>query len=200
VGDGGVASLVDNPARTAEELADPTTGEDANRIIQLSEPLRAPVRLSGTPRVQLKASLDGASPYLTALLVDVGPQPVGSLEPVPGQQDCVAPGIPEDPGCFTRWAYTTVTSPWEIISRGWLDVRNRRSPSRTEPIDPGRFYRFTWEMEPKDHVFAAGHQIGVVVISTDRDYTLRYPAGTVVRVDTGASRVVLPLVSARTTG
>jgi X-Pro dipeptidyl-peptidase len=51
----------------------------------------------------------------------------------------------------------------------------------------------TWPLQPKDHVFAAGHRIGVVLISTDRDYTLRYPAGTRVGVDLGLSHAVLPL-------
>jgi hypothetical protein len=40
-----------------------------------------------------------------------------------------------------------------------------------------------------DHLFAPGHRIGVVLISTERDQTLRYPAGTTVGVRTGVSRV-----------
>jgi X-Pro dipeptidyl-peptidase len=87
----------------------------------------------------------------------------------------------------------TEETPYEVVTRGWLDVRNRISPARTTPIEPGRPYRFSWDLQTQDHVFAPGHRIGVVLISTDRDHTLRYPAGTEVGVRLGVSRVVLPL-------
>ena len=105
----------------------------------------------------------------------------------------MAPGIPEDPGCFDRREYVTAQTPWTIVSRGWIDVRNRFSPAHTTPIQAGRTYTFSWDLQPKDHVFKPGHRIGLVVISTERDHTLRYPAGTTVGVQLGVSRVVLPL-------
>ena len=61
------------------------------------------------------------------------------------------------------------------------------------PLEPGKPYTFTWDLQTDDHTFAPGHRIGVVLISTDRDHTLRYPAGTEVGVRLGVSRVVLPL-------
>ncbi len=54
--------------------------------------------------------------------------------------DCVAPGIPEDPGCFRQREYVTAVTPLTIVSRGWLDVRNRFSAARSLPIEPGRTY------------------------------------------------------------
>jgi X-Pro dipeptidyl-peptidase len=48
-------------------------------------------------------------------------------------------------------------------------------------------------LQTQDHVFPAGHRIGLVLISTERDHTLRYPAGTEVGVRLGVSRVELPL-------
>jgi X-Pro dipeptidyl-peptidase len=89
----------------------------------------------------------------------------------------------------------TAQTPSEIVTRGWLDVRNRRSPAVTTPVEPGRPYTFSWQLQTTDHVFAAGHRIGVVLISTERDHTVRYPAGTEVGIRTGVSRVVLPLTN-----
>jgi X-Pro dipeptidyl-peptidase len=48
-------------------------------------------------------------------------------------------------------------------------------------------------MQPNDYVFKTGHRIGVVVLSTDYDYTLRYPAGTFVKVQPGVSEIRLPI-------
>jgi X-Pro dipeptidyl-peptidase len=192
-GPGARQTFVDDPSRTAEDLVADELSADPNRLAYLSAPLERETRLSGTPRISVRADLAGESPYLTALLVDYGPADrYAGLRSLP-VQDCVGPGIPEDPGCFTRREYVTATTPLEIVSRGWMDVRNRFSPWRTTPIRAGRPYTFRWDLQAEDHVFAAGHRIGVVVISTERDHTLRYPGGTTVGVRLGVSKVVLPL-------
>jgi X-Pro dipeptidyl-peptidase len=186
-------SFVDQPARTAADLAANETAADPNRLAYLSEPLATETRLSGTPEITVRASLNGKSPYLTAMLVDYGAaERYAGLRILPGQ-DCIGPGIPGDPGCFNRVGYATATTPFEIVTRGWLDVRNRHSRARTEPIAPGKPYTFRWKLQTEDHVFAPGHRIGVVLISTERDHTLRYPAGTEVGVRLGVSRISLPL-------
>lgn len=191
LGTGGRQSFVDDPARTAAELAADPDASDPNRLAYLGKPLAGEVRWSGGAEVTLRADLTGDSPYLSALLVDYGTASrYAGLRTVEGQ-DCVGPGVEGDPGCFARRAYVTAETPYEIVARGWLDVRNRLSPARTAPVAPGRPYTFRWNVQPGDHVFAAGHRIGLIVISTERDHTLRYPAGTVVGVDPAASRLEL---------
>ncbi|MCA2211789.1 Xaa-Pro dipeptidyl-peptidase [Jidongwangia harbinensis] len=191
---GGRQAFVDDPERSAEELAADELSADPHRLAYLSEPLEQPVRLSGTPRITVRADLDGKSPYLTALLVDYGTaERFTGFQGLPGQ-DCIGPGTPTDPGCFWRTGYATEETPYEVVTRGWIDVRNRVSPARSVPIEPGRPYSFSWDLQTDDHVFAPGHRIGVVLISTDREHTLRYPAGTEVGVRLGVSKVVLPLV------
>lgn len=180
--------------RTAEQLLVNEDQADPNRLAYLTPPLKAPVRVNGIPQAALRASLDGRSPYLTALLVDYGTdtRPTGARVDT-GQRVCYGESVPGDEGCTTRQALRTETAPFKIITRGWLDARNRHSPSRTEPIRPGKAYDFRWDFEPTDYVVKPGHRLGVVVLSTDYDYTLRYPAGTRVTVRPGTSKVVLPL-------
>ncbi len=86
------------------------------------------------------------------------------------------------------------TEPPEMVTRGWIDVQNRVSPARTTPIEPGRRYAFTFDLQANDHVFRAGHRIGLVVVSTDRDHTLRPRPGTELTLAPAASELELPLV------
>ncbi|GLY08689.1 Xaa-Pro dipeptidyl-peptidase [Actinoplanes sp. NBRC 101535] len=186
-------TFVDDPARTAASLTADETAVDPNRLAYLTQPFTRATRLSGTPSVTVKAALSGDSPYLTALLVDYGPAERYAGLRTLTTQDCIGPGIEGDPGCFNRREYVTATTPYEIVTQGWLDVRNRLSPARTTPVRDGRSYTFRWDLQSTDHVFAAGHRLGLVLISTDRDHTLRYPAGTVVTVQPGQSSLAVRL-------
>jgi X-Pro dipeptidyl-peptidase len=81
-----------------------------------------------------------------------------------------------------------------MVTRGWLDPQNRTSPARSEAVEPDRLYDLRWDMQPDDHVFAAGHRIGLVVVSTDHDYTLRPKPGTRVTLAPNRSAISLPVV------
>ncbi|HEV2874243.1 MAG TPA: Xaa-Pro dipeptidyl-peptidase [Thermoleophilaceae bacterium] len=134
-----------------------------NRLIYRSPSLRGDVRISGTPRVSLRMSIDNrTAANLTAVLVDYGPAG-GSQAPL-------------------------------MVTRGWMDPQNRSSLSRSERVRQGREYRFRWDLQPDDYVFKAGHRIGLVVVSTDFDYTLRPLPGTRLTLDPDDSEVTLPVV------
>ena len=109
-----------------------------NRLVYRTAPLSRDVRMSGTPWVTLRMSVDNrTAANLTAVLVDYGPG-------------------------------TT-----EMVTRGWLDPQNRNSLTRSDPVEPEERYTMRWDLQPDDHVFRAGHRIGLVVVSTDHDYTIR---------------------------
>jgi X-Pro dipeptidyl-peptidase len=84
-----------------------------------------------------------------------------------------------------------------IVSRGWVDPQNLHSADRSESLMPGKDYTFAWEMQPKDYVFKAGHRIGIVLIASDYDYTIRPNAGTKISVTPTRSEITLPIVGGR---
>ena len=84
-----------------------------------------------------------------------------------------------------------------MVTRGWTDVQNRKRIDRSTPIQQGQEYTFTWNLEPDDYVFPAGHRIGLVVVSTDQQYTVRPDPGTRLTVDPSRSSVTLPVVGGR---
>ncbi|MEV0591911.1 Xaa-Pro dipeptidyl-peptidase [Nonomuraea cavernae] len=194
-------TFTDQKARTAEDLVQSFPAADPNRLAYVTPELPANVRISGTPTVSVRASLaDGSSPYLTALLVDYGTdvRANGTLVPT-GETLCYGEGVPGDTGCTALRRLGTATTPYKIVTRGWLDVRNRNRADRTEPVRPGREYSFDWDLQPTDYVFKKGHKLGLVIISTDRDYTLRYPEGTRITVSPSRSSLTLPVAIGKLT-
>ena len=81
-----------------------------------------------------------------------------------------------------------------IITRGWADLQNYKSLSESNPLKPGRFYEMTFEMQPDDQIIPAGQQIGLMIFSSDRDFTLRPEPGTELTVDLGSTSLKLPVV------
>jgi X-Pro dipeptidyl-peptidase len=81
-----------------------------------------------------------------------------------------------------------------LVTRGWADPQNRNSMSRTDPVTPGTYYVLKFPLQPHDYQFAAGSRIGVVVMSSDRLFTLRPPPGTTLTLEARHSRAFLPIV------
>lgn len=82
----------------------------------------------------------------------------------------------------------------EILTRGWMDPRNRFSDRLEVPLLPGWPVMLRFDLQPKDSVIPAGSRIGLVVMSSDNEFTVRPPAGTKLTLDTRSSRFNLPVV------
>lgn len=150
-------SLTDTPLKKATELAAEPEIKSENRLAYLSPVLKEPIRLSGTPVVTLKASIDRRVANLTALLVDYGG-----------------------------------TKP-EIVTRGWMDPQNLESAEQSVPLTPHQAYTFKWDMQPDDYVFKSGHRLGIILLASDHEFTIRPPAGTKITISPGESEITLPI-------
>ncbi len=65
---------------------------------------------------------------------------------------------------------------------------------RDEPLQPGKFVELTFDLQPDDQIVPAGKRIALMVLSSDRDFTLWPRPGTVLSVDLSATRGRLPIV------
>jgi hypothetical protein len=74
-----------------------------------------------------------------------------------------------------------------------MDPQNRNGATG-EALVQGQEYPMTFTMQPRDYTFAAGRRIGLVVISTDYNYTLRPLGGTQLHLNPALSTLTLPLV------
>jgi X-Pro dipeptidyl-peptidase len=84
-----------------------------------------------------------------------------------------------------------------MITRGWMDVQNRAGAGRSTPIRQGKEYDFSFDLQPDDYVVPAGHRLGLVVVSTDHDYTIRPAPGTRLSLRPSQSSISLPVVGGR---
>jgi predicted acyl esterase len=156
-------TLVDNATISASTLMN--AASSPHRLLFKTPPLLSPIRISGTPTIQLTMAFGKPKANLTAHLI----------------------------------SYPAAGGNGTVISRGWIDPENQHSPAVTEPITVGKFYKYTFDFQPKDSVLAAGRQLGIMILSSDRDYTIRPAPGTELTMDLKESKVRLPIVGGPST-
>ncbi|WP_420387833.1 Xaa-Pro dipeptidyl-peptidase [Roseivirga sp.] len=84
-----------------------------------------------------------------------------------------------------------------IITRGWADPQNHKSISESDPLEPGKFYTITFDLQPDDQIVPAGQQIGLMIFSSDKEFTLHPQPGTQLTIDLNGTRLTLPIVGGK---
>jgi len=136
-----------------------------NRLIYLTPVLKEDLHISGVPSITIRAASSKPAVNLSVWLVEL-------------------------PWSNNKEAKITDN----IVNRGWADLQNSRSSSESEPLVPGRFYELTFDLEPDDQVIPAGKQMGLMIFSTDREFTLWPDPGTRLTVDLDGTSVTIPVV------
>jgi len=100
-----------------------------------------------------------------------------------------------------------VSLPWDssdrtpiyhnIITRGWADPQNHASVRSSEPLVPGTYYSLSFDLQPDDQVIPAGQQIGLMIFSSDPEFTLHPEAGTELTIDLKNTELLLPIVGGK---
>ncbi|HLO97588.1 MAG TPA: Xaa-Pro dipeptidyl-peptidase [Fimbriimonas sp.] len=165
-----VEDLLDDVAFRALQLAQ--APQSPNRLVYATPVLTAPAHLSGTARISLRLASSAAAANLSVYLVEL-----------PAVDD--AAGSPV------------------LITRGWADPQNAKSLTRGgnysstkpgEPLKPGEFVSLTFDLQPDDQVIPAGKRIGLMILSSDREFTIWPKAGTKLSVDLSATKITIPIV------
>ena len=198
-----VQRFKDDPTQGEASMASGRFKDKEGRLLFLTTKVRRSVRLSGTPKVRIRASIDTADTNFTALLVDYGKATrvdhEGSGEGITttDKESCHGQSTEADNACYFIAKKNVRKAPYEIVSRGWLDARHRTSLRSSTPLVPGQSYRFRWQIFGEDYVFKKGHRIGIVIAGSDADYTVPDPEGATVEVLLRRSQVILPIVGGR---
>ncbi len=135
-----------------------------HRLLYVTKPLKEPLHISGIPVVKIKAASSKPAVNLSVWLVIL-------------------------PWNNARDAKITDN----LITRGWADLQNYKSLSSSEQLVPGRFYEMTFKLEPDDQIIPAGKQIGLMIFSSDREFTLWPDPGTKLTVDLDGTSIILPV-------
>jgi len=81
-----------------------------------------------------------------------------------------------------------------IITRNWADLQNYKSLTQSAPLKKGEFYEMTFDLQPDDQIIKKGQQIGLMLFSSDSEFTLLPKPGTELTVDLKGTKITIPFV------
>ena len=174
---GGMTSgglTLDKVEETGETLIDDVSfsGKDLakaksskNRLLFVTPKLKSDLHISGVPKVSITLSSSKPAANLSVWLVS----------------------LPWQEGSDVK-----ITD--NIITRGWADPKNHKSLTDEENLVPGKSYSITFELQPDDQIIKAGQQIGLMIFSSDQEFTLHPKAGTELTIELDKTKLILPVV------
>ena len=192
-------TAVARPTRPTPRTARRPTGSSF-----LTPKLKTDLHLSGTPIIDLQASLSTTQSNLAALIVDYGAAvhtgrggSDGVSNTNPAVKSCCGDSTAADSACYTEVTKPTQSvTPWRV-SKGILDSSNRDSLFTSSLVTAGQKYEFKFPVLPTEYTVPAGHQIGVILLA-NFSMGVANTRGAVVTVDTKASKVILPITGGST--
>jgi X-Pro dipeptidyl-peptidase len=161
----GRETLVDNVALSGGELAALPTS--THRLVYASPTLTEAVHVSGTASITIRVASSKPAANLSVWLVAL-------------------PWTPARTPALTEAA--------NVITRGWADPQNDQSLTRGTPLAPGEFRTLRFTLQPDDQIIPAGKQIALMIMSSDKEFTVWPTPGTELTIDLDATSLSLPVV------
>ena len=169
--------LKKNKIKTLEILTDDYSYDGAslakaktseNRLLYLSPVLKENIHLSGLSTLTIKVASSKKAANLSVWLVSL-----------PWNSDQKA----------------KITD--NIITRGWADIQNYKSLTESTNLIPGKFYTMSFDLQPDDQIIKKGQQIGLMIFSSDPEFTLHPKPGTILTVDINSTSLKIPVIGGR---
>jgi X-Pro dipeptidyl-peptidase len=136
-----------------------------HRLLYTTPKLKNDIHISGVPKVSITLSSNKAAANLSVWLVSL------------------------------PWDNNASKITENIITRGWADPKNYKSLTNEEDLVKGRSYTVNFDLQPDDQIIKAGQQIGLMIFSSDQEFTLHPNPGTQLTIELDKTTLTLPIVN-----
>lgn len=167
--------------------------EEKHRVIYKSEVLEKDTTISGCVKIEFSASSNGDRGILSAMLVEIGERRQLSVKQVVTGGGKISLG--RDAGTMDEVDFTLEESPskYRVITRGHINIQNRKSSYYKSRVVPKSFHRYSFEMVPTQYTLKKGSRLGLIIYGSDVEVTQRPFHKTVYFLDEDSVRLHLKM-------
>lgn len=163
-----------------------TADANPNRLLFRTGTLTSDLRLSGAASVTTTVTHGAPTGQITVGLVDYGVLDrvlgAGNGAVTLGTESCYGESAGIDDGCYRDVVRNIGSTELQVLGRGWAR------------LDGAGTHTLTVEMQTNDVVVPAGHQLGLVIMGTDRGATVTVDRdATQYSIDLGGTTLSLPV-------
>lgn len=146
----------------------------ASNRLRLVAPVQTDtLTIDGCPVVHLNVAVNQTIGLISAQLVDLGQFKRLNSLPTTLARQAMDLGDHFKKEDLREYELATKPSPYQLISKGHLNLQNRTHLTQVEAIEPNQFYRTQIELQPTHYRLTPGHQLGLLIYATDFGMTIR---------------------------
>ena len=172
-----------------------TANNEQPRIILKGQPVLKDALLRGTPTIttSIKSSKDYG--MLSAYLFDFGTAKRFNISPSLLQKKGLQLGHQWREDDLREFTLAEHETDYKMISFGHINLQNRHSAAQVDELAPNQLVEVTFELQPIFHHLLAGHQLGVMLFSTDFAMSQAYRDEITYELNLAKSSITIPSVN-----
>ena len=165
-------AYVSDIAKWEHDLASEKTPLDSNRIVWKSTAFDKDIFLEGAPKVSLRVKSSRDYGMLSFMLIDYGKDKRLGEVPTTLARKAIDCGFHWRTDDLMEFKLAKAT-PFKLITKGHLNLQNRTNLWHADDLSADEYVDIDVVLQPMLHRIKAGHQLGLIVYSTDMGMTVR---------------------------
>lgn len=161
----------------------------------LTTPVKHDLLFRGTPIVTLKVASTKNYGMVSARLVDLGLAHHLTTSPVIFNRGGLQLGFHWQTDDLREFQKQKASTDYKVIASGHANLQNRHSPAQVDDLQANQFVTVQFALQPIFHHLIAGHQLGLVIYSTDYEFTIRGNEDIAYRLDLTGCQLQIPSVT-----
>ncbi|GAB2025740.1 Xaa-Pro dipeptidyl-peptidase [Lactovum odontotermitis] len=161
---------------------------DNAAVLDLSLP--SALTINGTAKIELKLKINDSKGLVSVQLLDFGTKKRLPDAPVP-----IEPLSLDRGRLFKQEHLLEIPlrpSPYQVISKGFLNLQNREGLLSIRPVQPGEWMTVEIPLLPTIYSLDAADKLRLLIYSTDFEHTVRDNREATYEIDLSQSKLILP--------
>ncbi|WP_283679275.1 Xaa-Pro dipeptidyl-peptidase [Lentilactobacillus sp. Marseille-Q4993] len=167
---------------------------DGSAIKLISQEMSADTTIDGQIKVSLNAKSDHDFGALSVAVVDYGT--AKRLTPTPTILDRmrIFTGFNWRKDDLREFTYQDKETEFKKITDGHINMQNRENSYKVDDLKANESYQIEFALEPTFFRIAKGHKLGILIFSSDLDFTVKSNQDIKYAIDLSKSSIDLPLL------
>lgn len=189
------AAYIKSPEQWQHDLVRADSPMTGHRLLYPLPQQTEDLILDGCPIVNLSLATDQSIGMISAQLADLGSFKRLQRLPTTLEGQAMDYGFHYRKEALRDYQLSEHATDFQLITKGHMNLQNRRSLTQVDAITPNEFYQVQIECQPTHYRLTKGHQLALIIYATDMGMTIHGNQDITYSVQLAKSAVEVPTLS-----